>query len=154
MLKTAIAVLTVSSAGLSACVKQEPASPEVVSVSPQPVASVQQVMLGITIPASDIVFAVAGESPADDAAWTKVQANAAVLAESAAMLMQGSRKLDDGEWSRFSQALYDAARAAANAAAEKNADKVGEAGNAIYETCDGCHQKYMPARQGENNASQ
>ncbi len=145
-----VLLTAVSWVGLAACARQE----EVALVAAAPaipptVAAVKQVMLGITIPASDIVFAAAGEAPADDTAWIKLQANAAVIAESARMLLDSSRKPDDNEWATFSRAMYDASLTVMKAAAEKNVDQVSEAGNTLYESCDGCHQKYMPARQGE-----
>ncbi|MGE0189640.1 MAG: hypothetical protein AB7F79_10360 [Steroidobacteraceae bacterium] len=118
----------------------------------QPVASVKQLMLGIVIPASDIVFGVAAEAPADDTAWIKVQANAAVIAEVARLLNSDGRKVDNGEWLKFTQALYDSAMGASTAAAEKNVEKVSNAGDALYDSCDGCHMKYMAARQGEASA--
>jgi cytochrome c556 len=145
-----VLLTAVSLVGLAGCARQEEAAPVAAApVVPATVAAVKQVMLGITIPASDIVFAAAGEAPADDTAWIKVQANAAVLAESARMLLDSSRKLDDNEWATFSRAMYDASLTVMQAAAEKNVDQLSEAGDSLYEACDGCHQKYMPARQGE-----
>lgn len=138
-------------AGIAACAKQEAPVEAAAPALPQSIASTQQVMLGITIPAADIVWGVASTAPTDEAAWTKVRANAVVIAESAVLLLQPPRKADDGEWAKFAKAMYDAAVVASNAAAEKNVDKVSDAGNALYESCDGCHQKYMPARQGEGS---
>ena len=146
------AAITLSALSLAACAKKEaaPAPPAATAVM-QPVANVKQVMLGIVIPASDILFGVAATAPADDTAWAKVQANAVVLAEAAKLLTDSSRKRDDAEWITKAQALYDTANAAAAAAAEKNAEKTSDAGNAVYDACDGCHMKYMPARQGEGS---
>ena len=45
--------------------------------------------------------------------------------------------------------MTDAATAAAAGATAKNVDQTSEAGNALYDSCDTCHMKYMPARQGE-----
>ena len=90
----------------------------------QSTATVKQLMLGAVIPASDIVFGVAATTPADDAAWAKVQANAVVIAEMAKLLTENPRKKDDGEWIAKSQAMYDTANAVAVAATEKNAEKV------------------------------
>ncbi len=148
-----ISIFAALIAAIAACARQEAPPTEAATLAlPQSVVTTQQVMLGITIPASDVVWGVATTPPADDVAWTRVRANAAAIAESAVLLLQPPRKADDGEWSKFSKAMYDAAILAGNAAAEKNAEKVSDAGNALYETCDGCHQKYMPARQGEGSA--
>lgn len=151
MLKKSIALLGFYILSLSACTKQAPTAITPVA-TPAPTmhstATVKQLMLGVVIPASDIVFGVAATTPADDAAWAKVQANAVVIAEMAKLLTDSPRKMDDGEWISKSQAMYDTAQAVAAAATEKNADKVSEAGNNLYDACDGCHMKYMPSRQG------
>ncbi len=158
MLKKSIALIGFYIISLSACTKQAPPAPMPVA-SPastmQSTATVKQLMLGAVIPASDIVFGVAATTPADDAAWAKVQANAIVITEMAKLLIDSPRKMDDGEWISKSQALYDTAHAVATAAVEKNVDKVSDAGNNLYDACDGCHMKYMPSRQGSaGNPSQ
>ncbi len=130
---------------LAACSARE-ATP---AAAPQAIATTRQVMLGITIPTSDVVFQVGARAPADDMEWEKVEASALALAESGAMLTVGSRAVDQGEWLKHSQDLIATAKVAAAAAHEKNVDKVLDAGNAIYEVCDACHKKYMAARQGE-----
>ena len=112
------------------------------------IATTRQVMLGMTAPTSDVLFQIAEKPPADDAAWEKVQASAVSLAESANLLRIGARRIDTQDWEKYIQALISSAQVAAQAAQEKNADKVLDAGNQIYETCDGCHQKYMAARGG------
>ena len=151
MLKKSIALIGFYILSLSACAKKEaPASAPVAPPAPtmRSTATVKQLMLGAVIPASDIVFGVAATAPADAAAWAKVQANAAVIAEMAKLLTESPRKIDDSEWIAKSQAMYDTANAVAVAATEKNADKVSDTGNNLYDACDGCHMKYMPSRQG------
>jgi hypothetical protein len=126
--------------------REEPAAP------PEPkletFATTRQVMLGITIPTSDVIFQVGAKAPADDKEWEKVAANAAALAESANLLMVGTRVVDHDEWIKDAQALIATAKEAGQAAQEKNVDKVLAAGDKIYETCDTCHKKYMAARGG------
>jgi hypothetical protein len=110
----------------------------------RPVANVKQVMLGITIPASNAVFAVAGEAPADDAAWQAVEASALAVAESGNLLLMKPRAVDDREWKQFALALVDAGAKAAEAARAKDADKTSIAGDDMYNACEQCHAKYMP----------
>jgi hypothetical protein len=154
MRRTHILAVLVSILSVSACARQEPAiNTGPTSAALPSVASVNQLMLGIVIPASDIIFATASESPADDAAWIKVQANAAVIAEAAILMQSDGRRIDREQWQQFSKAMYDAGVTASAAAAEKNIEKMGAAGDALYESCDSCHQRYMPARQGETSAS-
>lgn len=133
--------------GLASCAKETPSAPEPEPPF-QPIASTKEIMLGITIPASDVVFGAAAETPADDAAWEKIRINALALAESGNLLMIGPRATDRAAWWQFARALTDASITAAKAAQAKNADQISEAGNVIYETCDGCHKIYMAARQG------
>jgi|JI10StandDraft_1071094.scaffolds.fasta_scaffold633797_2 hypothetical protein len=118
---------------------------------PAPVSTVtsRQIMLGLVIPAADIVWGVANEAPADDAAWEKVAANAAMIAEAGHLMSTGVRVVDQGDWLTYVKAMTDAATAAAAGATAKNVDQTSEAGNALYDSCDTCHMKYMPARQGE-----
>jgi hypothetical protein len=110
----------------------------------KPVANVRQIMLGITVPASNIVFAVAGEAPKDDAAWENVEASALAVAESGNLLLMNPRSKDEPEWKQFALALVDAGTKAAAAARTKNADNTGTAGDDLYNTCEQCHAKYLP----------
>jgi hypothetical protein len=148
-MKTAIrSACVIGMLALAACsAKQSPVV--AAAVTPEAIATTRQVMLGITIPTSDVVFQVGAKAPADDLEWEKVEASALSLAESGVLLTVGTRAVDQGEWLKHSQDLIATAKVAAAAAHEKNVDKVLDAGNAIYEVCDACHKKYMPARQGE-----
>jgi hypothetical protein len=100
-------------------------------------------MIGITVPASNAVFAVAGEAPADEAGWQTVEASAMAVAESGNLLLMGPRAVDDQEWKQFALALVDAGSKAAEAARAKNAEQTGIAGDDMYNVCEQCHAKYM-----------
>ena len=134
---------------LSACTAKEPAVPPAPATPPlEALATTRQVMLGITIPASDVVFQVGNKAPADDMEGEKVQANALAVAESANLLMVGTRVVDHEDWIKNARSLIAASKEAAQAAQEKNVAKVLAAGDKIYEVCDACHKKYMAARGG------
>ena len=109
----------------------------------------RQVMLGLVIPAADVVWSVANAAPADDAAWEKIAASAAMIAEAGNLMGTGVRVVDQADWLANVKAMRDAATAAAAAATAKNVDQTTDAGNTLYDTCDTCHMKYMPARAGE-----
>lgn len=144
------ALIVVVLGGLAACSTKQPASSEAEApLALDAIATTKQVMLGITIPTSDVVFQVGAHAPADDTEWEKVQANALSLAESGNLLMMGPRLVDRQDWLKNAQALIATAKVAAQAAQERNVDNVLAAGDQIYEVCDGCHKKYMPARNGE-----
>ena len=136
---------------LVGCNRQAPSEGAVNATPPagaseafKPVATVKQVMLGITIPASNAVFAVAGEAPADDAGWQAVEASALAVAESGNLLLMKPRAVDEQDWRQYSYALIDAGTRAAEAARAKDADKASVAGDDMYNACEQCHAKYMP----------
>ena len=118
-----------------------------------PVASVKQIMAGIVMPAAYVVFdsvstivdakGVQENQPRTDEEWANVGANAAVLIESANMLLIGNRAIDQGEWVKMSNAMADAGRIALKAAEAKNPNGILEAGEAINMSCDSCHEKYQ-----------
>jgi hypothetical protein len=109
----------------------------------RPVASVRQVMDAITIPASNVVFGVGSVEPATEAEWMNVRNAALALAESGNLLLMDGRAIDRGNWSVQSRALIDAAALAADAAEARNVDRVLDAGDAIYASCEGCHSEYL-----------
>ena len=113
----------------------------------KPVASVNQLMKAFVIPSSDAVFGVAIEAPQDDEAWTVLQNNALILAESGNLLMIGSRAKDNDAWIKAAQALVDAGTVTFKAAEAKNVDALIEAGDQVYATCEGCHSRYLPASE-------
>jgi hypothetical protein len=147
---TSVAVSVLMTLGLAACDRQSAetrtqsaAAAASATNAFKPVATVKQVMLGITVPASNTVFAVAGEAPADDAGWQAVEASAMAVAESGNLLLMKPRAVDDHEWTQFALALVNAGSKAAEAARTKNAEQTGIAGDDMYNVCEQCHAKYM-----------
>jgi hypothetical protein len=118
-----------------------------------PVASVKQIMAGIVMPAAYVVFdsvstivdknGVQENQPRTDEEWAHVGANAAVLIESANMLLIGNRPVDQGDWVKMAEAMADAGQIALKAADAKNPEGILEAGEAINTSCDSCHEKYQ-----------
>ena len=133
----------VSAAGAQA--PQRGARPRAPSAaaSVRTVGTVLQVMHAIVIPASDAVFAAGGEAPKDDKGWTALQNQAIALAESGNLLMLGDRVKDTGDWLKMSRALVDAAATALKAAQAQNANALSTASDAVYDTCESCHSKYL-----------
>ena len=110
-------------------------------------ATVQEIMTVFTVPHSDVIFNVSAEPPKDDEQWQNVQNSALILAESGnLLLLPGRAPAENEEWTKQSQALIDAAIMASTAAREKNADNLAEASDKLYESCTGCHEKYMDKR--------
>lgn len=107
------------------------------------VATVLQVMTAITVPASDAVFDAVADTPKNDKQWESVQNGALALAESGNLLLLPGRTRDNEDWVKESHAMIDAAMIALKAAREKNADKLMDAGDKIFDSCDSCHKKYL-----------
>jgi hypothetical protein len=145
MKTTSVLVAVLGSCALAACSKQsanEAAEPS--SQSVKPVATARQVMLGITVPASNAVFGAAAETPANDAAWENIEASALAVAESGNLLLVPPRAVDEQEWRQYALALVEAGVRAAEAARAKDEEQISAAGDAMYEVCEQCHAKYLP----------
>jgi cytochrome c556 len=143
----AMALVIAAGALAAGCSKPAPAQHETASAATptfKVIAPSRQIMLAVTIPASEAVFNAAAEPPTSDEQWATVERAALALAESGNLLLIPGRAVDDGEWSRFAHMLIDTAAQAYSAAQAKNLDGVADAGNVIYEACEGCHKKYMP----------
>jgi hypothetical protein len=144
-MRLAVCPIFAAAGFLAGCGDSAPSQVTAPAIS-ESVATSRQIMLGLVIPAADLVWGVASNTPADDLAWEKVAASAVMITEAGHLMSTGPRVIDQAEWLAYSKAMADAANLAAKAAAEKNADGVSDAGNVLYETCDTCHKKYMPAR--------
>ena len=123
-----------------------PAKPAAVAARPTGVGSSSDIMQALTIPLSDAVFAAGSEPPKDDAAWAALQQKAFALAESANLLLIPPRNITSGSWGKWAVAQREAALTAMKAARAKNADALSSAGDALYETCEGCHKVYLPSK--------
>jgi len=108
----------------------------------QPVGTILQLMNGIIVPASNIIFKAPNDPPKDDKEWAVIQNNALLLAESGNLLIIPGRAKDDGEWIKDSRLLTDAGAAALKAANTKDIDEVAVVGDQILAACSACHHKY------------
>jgi cytochrome c556 len=104
------------------------------------VASSKQIMAGVQKPAMDSLAAMlkAG-GPKDEKEWEVAQQNAAVLAETAQLLLMGTRPLDQDLWIKTSHRLHEAAVVSMKAAEAKDLaawkTSLGNMGGA----CKSCH---------------
>jgi len=125
---------------------------DIAAVSLTPVASVKQIMKGITGPAANVIYNAVGttmsskgteeKAPHTDAEWEEVGNAAAALIESGNLLLMGSRAVDNGDWLAQSRALIEAGKEALKAAQTKNVEGVFAAGEPVNLSCDNCHLKY------------
>jgi hypothetical protein len=111
------------------------------------VGSVNDIMVSMVMPASDVVFGAAADEPKTDADWSKLRLNAIVLAESANLLMIGSRVRDRADWMKMARAMLDSAEAVVRLASAKKVDGLSDASDKAYETCTACHDKYWTDRE-------
>jgi hypothetical protein len=104
-----------------------------------PVATIKQIMIGITNPSAYVVYEAVGTkstskgieeiAPQTEEEWTKV--------ESAA-----NRAIDKGDWVTMTHDMMDKARLAMAAARAKDKDKIVDTGGELNLTCDNCHARY------------
>jgi hypothetical protein len=130
-------------------------SPEKTAIAVTPIASVRQIMKGIVAPAAATVFGSVGTTitakgteekvPHTDAEWDEVATSAAALIESGNLMLMGSRVVDKGDWVKLSRSLIESSTIALRAAQSRRADQLFGSGEAIYESCNTCHQKYQRA---------
>jgi len=137
----------------------------------RPNASLAQLMRGIMFPNSNIIFNVQSQDPAAPkpiyepgkapfswvdwgagiyTGWDVVENAAIVLEEAPDLIMKPGRLCTNGkpvpveraDFQKFAQGLRVAARAAFEAAREKNQEKVSEVTNQLAEACFSCHNVY------------
>ena len=127
-------------------------SQAVVAEQPAPVATVKQIMSGVVAPSATSIWdsvattvSAAGideKMPRTDEEWVSVATSAAVLADSAGMLLASGRAVDTGDWPKMAQAMAAAAAKALKAAEAHSTDGILEVGDEINQTCDNCHERY------------
>jgi hypothetical protein len=135
-------------AALASCARPQPAAEPQYEV----VADVRQTMELIIDPAADVIWDSAGSvvsaageqdlAPASPEGWARVEAAAAVLAESGNLLLMPGRS-GGPDWDRHAGDLIAAGKLAMAAAQRQDADALFEAGGRIYEVCLACHSQYL-----------
>ena len=115
--------------------------------------SMHEMMTWYLEPAADVIWDSAGfvitESgevdlqPTTQEGWDKVRNNATLVAEAGNLLMMPGLGVDALDWQDYSLGLIDAAVSARQAAMNKDAEALFEAGGQIYNVCRACHNRYM-----------
>ncbi len=116
------------------------------------VTDIHHTMELIIDPAADLIWNSAGSivtdageydlSPDTVEAWVKVEAAAAILAESGNLLMMPGRSAGE-DWDGHSRGLIRAGQMALAAAEQQDADALFESGGLIYQACLACHSQYL-----------
>src|SRR5712671_2187810 len=86
----------------------------------QPVATISEIMVAITLPYSDALLYIQRNPPKDDRDWETLQMQALMLAESGNLLMIEGRAKNQGPWMRDARMLVDAGLAAVRATRAKD----------------------------------
>ena len=123
----------------------------------KPVAETKILMQAVLDPSADEIWDSAGEvltpdgvedlSPKTEEAWMAVRNHAVTLTEAGNLLMMPPRAADGEQWMTLARALVDAGEQAWRAADARDAERLLNAGDALYTTCVNCHEKYMPANR-------
>jgi len=133
----------------------------------RPEANLAQVMRGILLPNSNVVFFAQSNNPADVkpaadpstatdplastyGGWAAVENSALALSEAARLLTVPGRICSNGrpvplsnpDWGKFVQGLRAAGLTAYKAAQTKDQDKMLDAADAITTACSNCHNRY------------
>ena len=118
-----------------------------------PVATVAQIMNGITGPNALAVYNAVGTiinadgvkeiEPQNDEEWANVANAAAAVIESGNLLLIGDRALDNGQWVTMTKAMIEAGQGALKAALAKDKEGILNAGGPLNDTCDMCHAQYQ-----------
>src|SRR3989454_11011618 len=90
----------------------------------QPVATISQIMVAITLPYSDALLYIQRNPPREDRDWEALQMQALMLAESGNLLMMDGRAKNQGQWMKDARALVEAGTAAVNGTRVKDIEAV------------------------------
>jgi len=117
-----------------------------------PIATIKQIMMGITGPAATTIYNSVGTvisvegvketAPQNDEEWAALAATAASLAESGNLMLTPGRAIDNGDWVKMTQDFIDKSTAAMKAAEQKSTEAILSTGSDLNGTCDTCHEKY------------
>lgn len=108
-------------------------------VTPQATASMSELMTRVIQPTSDAVFYVGRTPPETDEDWRRLENQTLTLAESANLLLIPGYIRDQQQWLTDSLLMRNAAVAAYEAAKNKDMATLEELNNALYESCESCH---------------
>jgi hypothetical protein len=110
--------------------------------TPQPVASMKELMLDIIHPASNaLALLVNRGGPGDDNAWAEAKRSALILAESGNLLMMRNRA---ATWTADARELTEAGAAAYKAVEAKDVKALAGVSERIDASCTTCHRHSRP----------
>lgn len=108
------------------------------------VGTMSELMVTIIRPASDALFYVETRAPEDGDAWTVLEGQALMVAETANLLMMPGRARDQKQWMADAKLMLEAGEAAFKAAKTRKVEAVAAVSDQLYESCTTCHRHYRP----------
>jgi len=136
---------------LAACAESPPPGERVPQVPYEVVTDNHHTMELILDPAADLIWSSAGViisaegetelHPTTDEGWHAVESAAAVLTESANLLMMPGRSMG-ADWNEYSVGMREAGKLAMKAALDQDPDALFKAGGQLYQVCRACHNQY------------
>ena len=113
----------------------------------QPVATISQIMVAITLPYSDALLYIERNPPQNERDWETLQLQALMLAESGNLLMMKGRAKNQGQWMKDARMLVDAGAAAVKATRAKDIQAVLALNEQIVDSCITCHKQFRSGRR-------
>ena len=113
----------------------------------QPVATISQIMVAITLPYSDALLYIERNPPKNDRDWEALQLQALMLSESGNLLMMKGRAKNQGQWMKDARMLVDAGAAAVKATRAKDIQAVLALNEQIVDSCITCHKQFRSGRR-------
>jgi hypothetical protein len=113
----------------------------------QPVATISQIMVAITLPYSDALLYIERNPPQNERDWETLQLQALMLAESGNLLMMKGRAKNQGQWMKDARMLVDAGAAAVKATRAKDIQAVLALNKQIVDSCITCHKQFRSGRR-------
>jgi hypothetical protein len=124
------------------------ASPAIAQDPPfQPVATISEIMVAITLPYSDALLYIERNPPKDDRDWETLQMQALMLAESGNLLMVKGRAKNQGQWMKDARLLVEAGAAAVKATRSKDMQAVLALNDQLVSSCITCHVQFRSGRR-------
>ena len=124
-----------------------------IAVETTPVASIKQIMIGITNPAAFVVYEAVGtkstaagdrgDCATDRRGVGEGRQRGGAVVESGNLMLMGSRAIDKGDWVKMTRDMMEQGKAAMKAAdAKRHGRRSSTAGGDLNATCDNCHARY------------
>jgi cytochrome c556 len=115
-----------------------------------PGGNLKQVMRGVLLPNSNIIFEVQSKIPKNDLDWQSVAKAAIAIQETANLILLPGRLRSNGQpvpvqatdYMQFAQALVTAGWKCLKATQAKSLDAIGNCTDLLSDACDNCHKVY------------